>query len=93
MKKIFMLLSCLLSLQAASASDSLFQYILVPQQAKLKTQSSITFQLLKFSETQNRYTADLENGMTVEKWLINGKTSADNSSDGWFEGFQQWFLH
>lgn len=91
MKKIFVFLLCLAGLKAFAANDSLFQYILVPQQATIKTGASLTFQLLKYNETAGRYNADLENGMKVEKWLINGKPSQDHSAEGWFEGFSNFF--
>jgi hypothetical protein len=85
MKKIFIFLVCLNAI-TAYAGDSLFQYILIPQQAKLKTGASLTLQLLRYNQAQNRYVADLENGMMVEKWQINGKTG--QPAYGTLEGFQ-----
>ena len=88
MKKILLFIFCMNAI-AGLASDSLFEYILIPQQAKLKTDASITLQLLKYSAGQNRYVADLENGMMVDKWLINGSIGVNTSSAqyGTLEGF------
>ena len=88
MKKTSILFAFTILMFSAFASDSVSHYMLVPQQLKLKTGRSITFQLLQYDASLRKYVYDVDHPVTVSKWLINGSVAvgAPESIYGKLEG-------
>jgi hypothetical protein len=88
MKRILLLSAIILGVFIARASDSLFRYILIPNQAKLKTGGSLTLQLLKYDDVANKYALNIANPVMVSSWLINGTigVTSSGSAFGRLEG-------